>query len=96
MCSSVKCTVGCVVWFQDGLLIENMHDVPYVCDSGPEVCAVMTVVCSAVKKLCPALPVGVQVLAANNQTALAIALASGQQHIITNNNNDDDDDNDMG
>ncbi|KAK2819967.1 hypothetical protein Q7C36_021613 [Tachysurus vachellii] len=65
----------------DGLLIENMHDVPYVCDSGPEVCAVMTVVCSAVKKLCPALPVGVQVLAANNQTALAIALASGLDFI---------------
>ncbi|XP_060767790.1 uncharacterized protein F13E9.13, mitochondrial isoform X3 [Neoarius graeffei] len=65
----------------DGLLIENMHDVPYVCDSGPEVCAVMTRVCSAVKNLCPALPVGVQVLAANNQTALAIALASGLDFI---------------
>lgn len=82
----MKCTLGCdvcillqcvCVCFQDGLLIENMHDVPYVCDSGPEVCAVMTAVCSAVKKLRPALPVGVQVLAANNQTALAIALASG-------------------
>ncbi|XP_046695925.1 uncharacterized protein F13E9.13, mitochondrial isoform X2 [Silurus meridionalis] len=60
----------------DGLLIENMHDVPYVCESGPEVCAVMTAVCSAVKKLRPAFPVGVQVLAANNHTALAIALAS--------------------
>ncbi|KAI5630240.1 hypothetical protein C0J50_10315 [Silurus asotus] len=60
----------------DGLLIENMHDVPYVCESGPEVCAVMTAVCSAVKKLQPAFPVGVQVLAANNLTALAIALAS--------------------
>ncbi|NP_001187840.1 uncharacterized protein LOC100528641 [Ictalurus punctatus] len=65
----------------DGFLIENMHDVPYVCDSGPEVCAVMTAVCSAVKKLRPALPVGVQVLAANNQTALAIALASGLDFI---------------
>ncbi|KAF7688146.1 hypothetical protein HF521_014152 [Silurus meridionalis] len=36
----------------------------------------MTAVCSAVKKLRPAFPVGVQVLAANNHTALAIALAS--------------------
>ncbi|XP_062845543.1 uncharacterized protein F13E9.13, mitochondrial isoform X1 [Trichomycterus rosablanca] len=65
----------------DGLLIENMHDVPYVCTAGPEVGAVMTAVCSAVRKLHPSVPVGVQILAAANQTALAVALASGLNFI---------------
>lgn len=64
-----------------------MHDVPYVCDSGPEVCAVMTAVCSAVKTVCPALPVGLQILAANNGTALAVALASGHYSHNPHNNN---------
>ncbi|XP_062845544.1 uncharacterized protein F13E9.13, mitochondrial isoform X2 [Trichomycterus rosablanca] len=64
----------------DGLLIENMHDVPYVCTAGPEVGAVMTAVCSAVRKLHPSVPVGVQILAAANQTALAVALASGMMN----------------
>ncbi|XP_028812511.1 uncharacterized protein F13E9.13, mitochondrial [Denticeps clupeoides] len=65
----------------DGLIIENMHDVPYTFDVGPEVCASMTAVCSAVRRLSPSLPVGVQVLSAANRTALAVALASGLDFI---------------
>ncbi|XP_076856922.1 uncharacterized protein F13E9.13, mitochondrial isoform X3 [Brachyhypopomus gauderio] len=62
----------------DGLIIENMHDVPYVFDVGPEVCASMTAVCAAVRSLYPSLPIGVQILSAANQTALAVALAAVQ------------------
>ncbi|XP_022598377.1 uncharacterized protein F13E9.13, mitochondrial-like isoform X2 [Seriola dumerili] len=35
----------------DGLIIENMHDIPYSFSVGPEVCACMTAVCSAVRGL---------------------------------------------
>ncbi|KAI4898635.1 hypothetical protein NFI96_025999 [Prochilodus magdalenae] len=65
----------------DGLIVENMHDVPYVFDIGPEVCACMTAVCSAVRQLCPSLPIGVQILSAANRPALATALASGLDFI---------------
>lgn len=64
--------------FQDGVIIENMHDIPYSLSVGPEVSACMTAVCSAVRSVCPALPLGVQILAAANRQALAVALASGQ------------------
>ncbi|MEQ2181979.1 hypothetical protein GOODEAATRI_017277, partial [Goodea atripinnis] len=60
----------------DGLIIENMHDVPYSFNVGPEVCACMTAVCSAVRSVCPTLPLGVQILSSANQQALAVALAS--------------------
>ncbi|KAJ8271303.1 hypothetical protein COCON_G00101620 [Conger conger] len=61
----------------DGLIIENMHDIPYTLTTGPEVCACMTAVCSAVRQSCPSLPLGVQILTAANRQALAVALASG-------------------
>ncbi|XP_041837231.1 uncharacterized protein F13E9.13, mitochondrial [Melanotaenia boesemani] len=65
----------------DGLIIENMHDVPYSFCVGPEVCACMTAVCTAVRGVCPSLPLGVQILASANQQALAVALASGLNFI---------------
>lgn len=70
--------------FQDGLIIENMHDIPYSLSVGPEVCAGMTAVCSAVRSICPSLPLGVQILSAANQQALAVALASGSFLISIN------------
>ncbi|KAJ0056715.1 hypothetical protein NL108_012237, partial [Boleophthalmus pectinirostris] len=60
----------------DGLIIENMHDIPYTFSVGPEVCACMTAVCSAVRGQCPSLPLGVQILSSANHQALAVALAS--------------------
>lgn len=54
-----------------------MHDIPYTFDVGPEICASMTAVCAEVRRLCPSMPLGVQVLSAANQAALAVALASG-------------------
>lgn len=65
----------------DALLIENMHDVPYLNrDVGPEVVAAMTAICAAVRQAV-ALPVGVQVLAGANRAALAVAHACALQFI---------------
>ncbi|XP_025916246.1 uncharacterized protein F13E9.13, mitochondrial-like isoform X2 [Apteryx rowi] len=61
----------------DGLIIENMHDLPYTVCPGPEITAAMTVVSAAVKRTCPCLPLGVQILCAANQQAIAVALAAG-------------------
>ncbi len=59
------------------LLVENMHDRPYLRSAvGPEVVAAMAVVTREVRRAVR-LPVGVQVLAAANREAVAVALASG-------------------
>ena len=65
--------------FQDGVIVENMHDVPYVqSDSvGPEVTAMMTAICVEVKRLLKPSPVGIQVLAGANKQAMAVAKAAG-------------------
>ncbi|XP_061669690.1 uncharacterized protein F13E9.13, mitochondrial isoform X2 [Syngnathoides biaculeatus] len=65
----------------DGVMVENMHDVPYSPSPGPEVTACMTSVCAAVRNVCPSVPVGVQILSAANRQALAVALASGVEFI---------------
>ncbi|XP_077420559.1 uncharacterized protein F13E9.13, mitochondrial [Vanacampus margaritifer] len=65
----------------DAVMVENMHDVPYSLSPGPEVIACMTSVCTAVRDVCPSIPVGVQILSAANQQALAVALASGAHFI---------------
>ena len=60
-----------------GLMIENMHDRPYLKGAvGPETVAAMAVVGREVRQAVP-LPLGVQVLAAANREALAVALACG-------------------
>lgn len=59
-----------------GLLIENMHDTPYLRGHvGPEIVASMAVVGRAVKAAAQ-LPCGVQILAAANTEAVAVALAA--------------------
>ncbi len=59
------------------LAIENMHDRPYLKGAvGPEIVAAMTAVGLAVRASVD-LPLGVQVLAAANREALAVALACG-------------------
>lgn len=65
----------------NALLIENMHDRPYLKrEVGPEVTAAMAVVGRAIRAAVR-LPLGVQILAGANQAALAAALASGAQFI---------------
>jgi membrane complex biogenesis BtpA family protein len=63
------------------LLLENMHDRPYLAGSvGPEIVAGMTAVAREVRREV-GLPLGVQVLAAANREALAVALASGASFV---------------
>ena len=65
----------------DGLIIENMHDVPYLRgEVGPEIVAAMTAIATEVKNECR-LPVGVQILAGANIEAMAVAHAAGLDFI---------------
>ena len=65
----------------DAVLVENMHDLPYLRRSvGPEITAAMTMVVAAVRAVVGC-PVGIQVLAGANREALAIALATGASFI---------------
>lgn len=62
----------------DAIIIENMHDAPYVQGArlGPEITAVMTAVAVAVRAAID-VPIGVQVLSGGNTNALAVAQAAG-------------------
>lgn len=65
----------------DGVIIENMHDIPYLRgEVGPEIVAAMTAIAAEVKREC-ALPVGVQLLAGANIEAMAVAHAAGLDFI---------------
>jgi len=60
----------------DAILIENMHDIPYLKRVvGPEITASMTVVAHEVRKAFKG-PLGLQILAGANKDALAVALAA--------------------
>jgi len=60
----------------DVLMIENMHDVPFDRNVGPEITAAMAVVGYEVKQA-TGLPCGIQILAAANKEALGAAQAAG-------------------
>jgi membrane complex biogenesis BtpA family protein len=61
----------------DALLVENMHDVPYLRGHvEPETTAAMAVIAHAIKYE-TVLPVGIQILAGANLEALGVAVAAG-------------------
>lgn len=61
----------------NGLMLENMHDTPYLRGRvGPEIVAAMAIVARAIKSAV-GLPCGVQVLAGANLEAMAVAQAAG-------------------
>ena len=65
----------------DGLIIENMHDVPYLRgEVGPEIVAAMTAIGVEVKSE-TRLPVGIQILAGANIEAMAVAHVAGLDFI---------------
>ncbi len=65
----------------DVLMIENMHDIPYLNRHvGPEIQAMMSIILYEVKNV-SGLPVGIQILAGANKEALAAALAAGADFI---------------
>lgn len=60
------------------LAIENMHDIPYTNGRvGPEVTAAMTAVAMELRKVYPRKQLGIQILAAANIEALAVAHIAG-------------------
>jgi|ERR1019366_1295310 membrane complex biogenesis BtpA family protein len=64
-----------------GLMIENMHDTPYLRGRvGPEIVAAMAIIARAVKQTAE-LPCGVQILAGANLEAMAVAHAAGLEFI---------------
>jgi len=64
-----------------GVMIENTHDRPYLKASvGPEIVAAMAVIGAEVRRAI-ALPLGIQVLAGANSSALAVALACGASFV---------------
>ena len=63
------------------ILIENMHDTPYLkMKVGPEITAAMAVVGEEIRKVTQ-LPIGVQILAGANEAALSVAQAIGADFI---------------
>ena len=65
----------------DGVMIENMHDLPYLRgEVGPEIVAAMTAIGVEVKTE-SRLPVGIQILAGANIEAMAVAHAAGLDFI---------------
>ncbi len=65
------------------LMLENMHDVPYLRGGvGPEIVAAMTVLARAVRQEV-SLPMGLQILAAADLEAMAVAHAVGLDFIRT-------------
>ena len=64
-----------------GVMIENTHDRPYLKTGvGPEIAAAMAVIGAEVRRA-TALPLGIQVLAGANSSALAVALACGASFV---------------
>src|SRR5215468_6946929 len=65
----------------DGVIIENMHDTPYLRGSvGPEIVAAMAIIGHAVRTESQA-PTGVQILAGANIEAMAVAHAANLDFI---------------
>lgn len=73
-CSEARCYIDAGM---DGIMIENMHDVPYMkAQAGPEIVAAMTAIALELSRMTDK-PLGLQILAAANKEALAVALAAG-------------------
>ena len=65
----------------DAVIIENMHDVPYLRrEVGPEIIAAMSMAACAVRRAV-SVPMGVQILAGANRASLAVAHTAGAQFI---------------
>lgn len=61
----------------DAIMIENMHDRPYLNRKvGPEIVAAMTAVAFSVRREI-SVPLGIQILAGANREALSVALVAG-------------------
>jgi uncharacterized protein len=69
----------------DAIMLENMHDIPYLNNKiGPEITSAMSVIGSAVKDTID-IPCGMQILAGANKQALAVANSCGFDFIRVEN-----------
>lgn len=69
----------------DAVMIENMHDRPYLRQAvGPEIISAMSAVVAAVREAVD-MPLGVQILAGANREALAVAAMAGASFIRAEN-----------
>lgn len=65
----------------DGVILENMHDRPYLNrEVGPEVVATIAIACAEVRRI-TGMPIGIQILAGANEQALATAFCGGADFI---------------
>lgn len=65
----------------DAIMIENMHDVPYLNRKvGPEITATMAVVANRIRQATQ-IPCGIQILAGANKEAIAVALSANLSFI---------------
>ncbi len=65
----------------NGLMIENMHDIPYLNRKvGPEIVGMMSVIGNEIRRMTK-LPCGIQILAGANKEALAVALSANLDFI---------------
>ncbi len=65
----------------DAIMLENMHDIPYMNrEIGPEISAMMTAIACEIKRK-TSLPVGIQILAGAGKESLAVAQAAGLDFI---------------
>lgn len=70
----------------DALIVENMHDRPYVnAPHGPEIVAAMTRAGLAVREAAPKVVLGVQVLSGGHMEAMAVAQAVGAAFVRVEN-----------
>lgn len=69
----------------NAIMIENMHDIPYISgEASPDIVAAMTAIaCGLRSKI--TLPMGIQILAGANKSALAVAKAADLQFIRVEN-----------
>jgi uncharacterized protein len=69
----------------DAIMLENMHDIPYLNNqAGPEIVAALTAIAAKIKDKI-ALPCGIQILAGANKAALAVAKACGLEFVRVEN-----------
>lgn len=74
-----------VLYVQGGVIVENMHDIPYVKSSllGPETTASMTRVCAAVRNILPTnIACGVQVKNFTNNTPQLLNQQLGALYLL--------------
>ena len=65
----------------DAIMIENMHDIPYLKGYvGPEIVAYLSIVARSIRSILK-IPIGIQILAAANKEALAVASAASLNFI---------------